>query len=159
MVAPVAAPRSAWRLFPYFIVAALGLVVAVNIGMAVLAHRTAPGLAVQGSFATSNAYGHIQQEARRQVSLGWTLDVALHDGHLDVVMAGPDGAPLPGGTLEAFASRPVGHATPLALVMREASPGRFRSDIVVPGRGQWDVLFVARSEGRSFRHARRIIAP
>ena len=154
-----AAARSLWRLFPYFIVAGLGLVVAVNITMAVLAHRSAPGLAVQGSFATYNAYGRIQEEARRQVSLGWSLDVSLRDGHLETRLAGANGAPLPGGRLRATATRPVGDGTTLTLEMLEVAPGRFRSDIALPGQGQWDVLFIATSEGRSFRHTRRIVAP
>ncbi len=151
--------QSPWRLFPFAIVGALGVVIAVNIAMAVLAHRSAPGLAVQGSFVTSNAYGHIQEEARRQVSLGWTLDVALHDGHIEVRLAGADGAMLPGGRVQATASRPVGEATPLALGMTETAPGRFRSDAALPGRGQWDVLFTASAEGRSFRHTRRVMVP
>ena len=159
MAATIPPPRSAWRLFPYAIVAALGVVVAVNIGMAVLAYRSAPGLAVQGSFATSNAYGAIQQEARRQVSLGWKLDVALADAHVEVALSGPGGALLPGATLRATAMRPVGEAVPLDMVMTEVAPGRFRSDITLPGRGQWDVLFVAHADGRSFRHTRRIYAP
>jgi nitrogen fixation protein FixH len=160
MSAPVAAARpSAWRLFPFVITGALGLVVAVNIGMAVMAHRSAPGLAVQGSFATSNAYGRIQQEARNQVTLGWTLDISQHDGRVLVRLAGADGSTLPAGRLRATAARPVGGAAPLELVMIETAPGRFRSDIALPGQGQWDVTFVATSNGRSFRHARRILIP
>jgi len=152
-------PASRWRLFPYAIVGALGLVIAVNVTMAVLAYRSAPGLAVQGSFATSNAYGTIQQESRRQISLGWNLDVALPGGRVEVKLAGPGGAVLPGARLKATASRPVGDAVPLVLEMTETAPGHFRSDIVLPGQGQWDVLFVATSEGRSFRHTRRVMAP
>lgn len=158
-MAETAVPRTAWRLFPYFIVAGLGVVVAVNVTMAVLAYRSAPGLAVQGSFATSNAYGRIQEEARRQVSLGWSLDVTLRDGHVQTRLAGANGAPLPGGRLRATATRPVGEAVALTLEMLETAPGQFRSDIALPGKGQWDVLFVATSEGRSFRHTRRVVAP
>ena len=152
-------PRSAWRLFPFAVVGGLGVVVAVNLTMAVLAYRSAPGLAVQGSFATSNAYGHIQAEARRQVSLGWSLDVTLRDGRVETRLAGANGAPLPGGRLRATAARPVGDGVSLTLEMLETAPGQFRSDIALPGKGQWDVLFVATSEGRSFRHTRRIVAP
>ncbi len=152
-------PRSAWRFFPFFVVGGLGVVVVVNIGMAVLAHRSAPGVAVQGSFATSNAYGHIQAEAKRQVSLGWSLEVALRDGHVETRLAGPGGVVLPGGRLKATAARPVGSVTPLALEMLEAAPGQFRSDIALPGKGQWDILFVATSDGRTFRHTRRIVVP
>jgi len=153
------APRTAWRLFPYAIVGALGVVIAVNVTMAVLAYSSAPGLAVQGSFATSNAYGAIQREARRQISLAWNLEVSLSGSRVEVVLSGAGGAALPGAALRATAARPVGDATPLPLAMIETAPGRFRSDIVLPGQGQWDVLFVATSDGRSFRHTRRVFAP
>ena len=160
MTASVGAGKpSAWRLFPFAIAGGLGLVVAVNIGMAVMAHRTAPGLAVQGSFATSNAYGRIQQEARNQVTLGWSLDITQQDGRMMVRLSAADGSPLPAAHLSATASRPMGEAAPLTLAMFETTPGQFRSDIALPGQGQWDVTFVAISNGRSFRHTRRVLVP
>ena len=152
-------PRSLWRFFPFFLVGALGVVVTVNIFMAVLANRTAPGLAVQGSFATSNAYGAIQAEAKRQVGLGWSLDVSLRGGRVEAKLAGQGGAALPGAVLTALAMRPVGQAAPLALGMTEDGAGGFRSDIVLPGQGQWDITFVAKHEGRTFRHTRRVVVP
>ena len=154
-----AAPRSLWRFFPFMLVGALGVVVAVNITMAVLAHRSAPGLAVQGSFATSNAYGAIQAEAKRQVGLGWSLEVGLHGSRVEAKLAGQGGAPLPGAVLTATALRPVGEAAPLVLAMAPDGEGVFRSDVVLPGQGQWDITFVARHEGRTFRHTRRVVVP
>lgn len=156
--APAPAMRmTAWRFFPWFLAAALGLVVSVNIAMAVLAHRSAPGLAVQGSFRTSNAYGAIQQEARRQAGLGWSLEVApLADGVLRVRLAGPGGATLPGAALKATASRPVGEAEPIALEMVPTGDGVFVAADPLPGAGQWDVTFLATSGGRSLRHTRRV---
>ncbi len=154
-----ATPRTAWRWFPWFLVAALGLVVGVNVLMAVLAHRSAPGVAVQGSFATSNAYGHIQQEARRQVALGWSLNVGLRDNRITVQLSGPGGAPLPHAQLQAIATRPVADAPPVALAMLPDGAGGFVAAAALPGEGQWDVLFTAVSEGHSFRHTRRIIVP
>ncbi len=152
-------PRSLWRFFPFLLVGALGVVIAVNITMAVLAHRSAPGLAVQGSFATSNAYGAIQAEAKRQVGLGWSLDVTLRGGRVEAKLAGQGGAALPGAVLTALAMRPVGEAPPLALGMAEDGEGGFRSDVVLPGQGQWDITFVAKHEGRTFRHTRRVLVP
>lgn len=152
-------PRSIWRFFPFFLVGALGVVVTVNIGMAVLAHRTAPGLAVQGSFATSNAYGAIQAEAKRQVGLGWSLEVALRGGRVEAKLAGQGGGALPGAALRATAMRPVGQATPLVLAMAGDAEGLFRSDVVLPGQGQWDITFVATHDGRTFRHTRRVVVP
>ncbi len=155
-----AAPRrTVWHFFPFFVAAGLGVVVTVNVTMAVLASRSAPGLAVQGSFATSNAYGSIQAEARRQVGLGWSLDVTLRDGRVEAKLADKAGAALPGAALKATATRPVGSYAPLDLGMIATVPGAFRSDIALPGQGQWDVLFVASSEGRNFRHTRRILVP
>jgi nitrogen fixation protein FixH len=159
LVAAQGMPRSIWRFFPFFLVGALGVVVTVNITMAVLAHRTAPGLAVQGSFATSNAYGAIQAEARRQVGLGWSLDVALRGARVEARLAGQGGVALPGAALRATAMRPMGQATPLALAMSGDGEGGFRSDVLLPGQGQWDITFVATHDGRTFRHTRRVVVP
>jgi len=159
MAQQAASPRTLWQYFPWMVAGGLGIVVAVNVTMAVLAHRSAPGLAVQGSFATSNAYGTIQAEARRQVGLGWSLDVMLREGVLEVRLAGPGGARLPGAALTAVATRPIGTYAPIDLGMAQATPGLFRSDIALPAQGQWDVLFVATSEGRTFRHTRRVFVP
>lgn len=149
----------AWRYFPWAIGGALGVVVLVNVGMAVMAHRSAPGLAVQGSFATSNAYGAIQQEARRMAGLGWSLDVALPNATLQVRLAGAGGAPLPGAALRATAARPVGGDPPVAVEMLPGGDGVFTAAAPLPGQGQWDITFVATSEGRSFRHTRRVLVP
>jgi nitrogen fixation protein FixH len=159
MATHAALRRSGWQYFPYMVAAGLGVVVAVNVTMAVLANRSAPGLAVQGSFATSNAYGSIQAEARRQVGLGWSLDVTLRDGRVEAKLAGQGGAVLPGAALKATATRPVGSYAPLDLGMAATGPGLFRGDIALPGQGQWDVLFVATSDGRTFRHTRRVHVP
>ncbi len=43
MPATTAPVRSAWRFFPHFVALGLGLVVAVNVGMAYLAISTFPG--------------------------------------------------------------------------------------------------------------------
>ena len=43
--------------------------------------------------------------------------------------------------------------------MVAAGDGGFRSDIVLPGQGQWDVTFVATHDGRTFRHTRRVVVP
>lgn len=154
-----AARRSVWRFFPWFLVGALGLVIGVNILMAVLAHRSAPGLAVQGSFATSNAYGRIQQESRRQATLGWSLDVQLRDGALEVLVTGPDGAALPEARLEAIASRPLGDHPATVLPFASTDGMAFRAGASLPAPGQWDVRFEVASQGRSLRHTRRIMIP
>lgn len=159
MAQHIAPGRTLWRYFPWMVAGGLALVVAVNATMAVLALRSAPGLAVQGSFSVSNAYGTIQAEARRQIGLGWSLDVAVRDGRVEVRLADARGAVLPDAAVKAVATRPVANYTPIDLGMGEATPGLFRSDIVLPGQGQWDVLFVATSHGRTFRHTRRVHVP
>jgi nitrogen fixation protein FixH len=159
MAQQTASDRTLWQYFPWMVAGGLAIVVAVNATMAVLAHRSAPGLAVQGSFATSNAYGTIQAEARRQIGLGWSLDVAVRDGRVEVRLADARGAALPGAAVQAIATRPVANYAPIDLGMGESTAGLFRSDIALPGQGQWDVLFVATSHGRTFRHTRRIHVP
>ena len=67
-----------WRFFPWALIAALGVVVAVNIGMAVVgAAARFPGTAVDDAFDHSNDYDKVLATAEREAALGWTVQTAL----------------------------------------------------------------------------------
>ena len=83
-------------------VAAFGVIIAVNIGLAVSAVRTFPGLEVPNSYVASQEF-----DARRsaQEALGWTAD-ATFDGHdLRLTITNASGAPADIATLAATVGR------------------------------------------------------
>jgi nitrogen fixation protein FixH len=88
-------------------VAFFGVVVGVNVLMAVSASRTWTGLVVTNSYVASQEFQEKADAAHRQDQAGWTMDVAYEDGRLIVEIAA-------GGRerllreVEAFVRRPVG---------------------------------------------------
>jgi nitrogen fixation protein FixH len=83
-------------------VSAFGVIIAVNIGLAVSAVRTFPGLEVANTYVASQEF-----DARRsaQEALGWTAD-ATFDGHdLRLTITNASGAPADIATLAATVGR------------------------------------------------------
>ena len=151
--------RSAWRFFPWAVVAALGVVIVVNVGMAWSALSTFPGTAVENTFDHSNDYDKVLAEAEREAALGWTLQVALDAGRPVVTLTARDGTPLRDAQVSATAMRPLGPDQNTKLVFRAEAPGRYVAADALAAPGQWDLLFSASAGEQRFHATRRVIVP
>ena len=87
-----------------------GVIIAVNLTMAVLARTSWAGLVVQNTYVASQQFNAKAEEGRRQAMLGFTPALSLGDGVLRFSLADKEGRPvrLTGGT--ATLRRPVGDA-------------------------------------------------
>ena len=85
-------------------VAAFGVIIAVNIGLAVSAVRTFPGLEVPNSYVASQEF-----DARRsaQEALGWTVAVGHERGKVRLSFTDAAGNPVEVGTLDVLIGRPT----------------------------------------------------
>ncbi len=115
-------------------VAGFGLIIAVNLTLAVNAVRTFPGLEVPNSYVASQSF-----DARRaaQKRLGWQADVAYRDGRLRLSIADASGRIVAPRDLSVTIGRPTESAedvtphldddltVPLAL-----RPGLWRVDVL-----------------------------
>lgn len=148
----MSAQHSAWRLYPWAVVAAMAVVVVVNGGMVWSSLATFPGIAASDAFDHSNHYDDVLAVARRQAALGWHLQAGEDAGRAVLTLADRDGQPLSGAQIVATARRPLGadQATPLSF--REVAPGRYMADATLPAVGQWDLL-LAVSHGSDSLHA------
>jgi nitrogen fixation protein FixH len=150
--------RTGWNWFPWWVTAALLVVIVVNAGMVWTALRTFPGAAGADGFDLSNNYNKVLAAEARQQALGWHVAVGLSDGdRVHVGLSGPGNAPLPGATLAATAERPIGPKDPIPLRFQEEGPGRFLALGQLP-RGQWNVLLTVRAAGRRYTTAVRLVA-
>jgi nitrogen fixation protein FixH len=155
---PAAPPRrSAWRFFPWAVTAALGIVMAVNVGLVVMAVRSFPGAAPGNGFALSNAYNEVLRSEARQEALGWTLQITLDEAwHPVVMLTDRDGRALTSVIVEANAARPLGPPQTTPLSLRAISGGRYLADAALTP-GQWDVTLRA-TQGEDRMHAvRRLV--
>jgi nitrogen fixation protein FixH len=152
-------PRSAWRFFPLAVIGAMGVVIAVNVGMAWSAIHTFPGDAATDAFDRSNEYDKVLATAAQEAKLGWSLQTALQGGVAVVTLVDRKGRPVEGARVAAIAQRPVGVEDAVELAFRAEAPGRYAAAQALPQRGQWDLLFTASVGERHFRATRRVVVP
>ena len=152
-------PKSAWRYFPWIMVLALGVVIAVNVGLMWSAFATFPGAAQNDGFDLSNDYDRILAAKKQQDERGWLVN-AVAEQRLPVVrLFDPSGAVLQGAQVEATAVRPVGPPSRSEIVFRQAGDGRYVGAEPLPLQGQWDLMLRVSVGDRRMRVTRRIVVP
>jgi len=75
----------------FIALSAFGVVVAVNIALAVSAVRTFPGLEVKNSYVASQNF---DEDRAAQLALGWDVAAGWEDGVLSIAFTDPDGQPV-----------------------------------------------------------------
>jgi nitrogen fixation protein FixH len=150
--------QSAWRLFPWMVGAAMGVVVAVNAGMIYAALASFPGKAGTEGFDLSNHYNAVLDQAWHDTELGWTI-LARADGigRPEVNLTDSKGSPLSGASVAASAERPLGARQVRRLTFRETAVGRYVADVALTPLGQWDLALSASAGGHAMVATRRII--
>ena len=83
---------------------AFGIIIGVNIVMAVQAVRTFPGLEVANSYVASQTF---DAERTAQEALGWTLDQHYDKGELVLSFRDRDGLPVKLRSIEGTIGRPT----------------------------------------------------
>ena len=129
--------------FTAIITAFFGVVVAVNLTMAVFATRTFGGVVVENSYVASQKYNDWLDAAKRQQQLAWSIEPALDEQRRVTIALSIDGAKVSG-----FARHPLGREAdiPLAFVTRG---NRSRSAGPLPA-GRWNIhLLVRRGESEA----------
>ena len=123
--------------FTAIIAAFFGVVVAVNLTMAVFATRTFGGVVVENSYVASQKYNGWLEAAKRQQKLAWTIEPALDAERRVTIALSIDGAKVSG-----FARHPLGREpdVPLTFVTRE---NRSRSVMPLPA-GRWNLHLLVR---------------
>lgn len=96
-----ARPFTGWHMLA-ICVTAFGIIIAVNIALAVNAVRTFPGLNVKNSYVASQEF-----DTRRdaQAALGWEVATSVEAGKLRLSITDPQGHPVAPATLQAVLGR------------------------------------------------------
>jgi nitrogen fixation protein FixH len=128
-----------------------GLIIAVNVYMAVQAVRTFPGMEVKNSYVASQTF---DAEREAQERLGWTASVEVADGALWLHVTDKAGAVYP-----ASAVAKIGRSTEAVDdqgVTFERRGEAMVAPLVLPA-GQWVVWLEAEAEdGTAFRQRLRL---
>lgn len=127
-------------------VAGFGIIIAVNILLAVKAVGTFPGLEVANSYVASQSF-----DARRkaQQALGWTALTQYRGGVLQLRVLDRDGTPAPIRDLTAHVGRPTEARDDVALALD--AKGRAAVDLA---RGLWRLDVTGRADdGTAYQRA------
>jgi nitrogen fixation protein FixH len=145
-----------WRWFPAGLIAAMGLVFAVNGYMAYDAVTTFPGTAGQDGFDLSNNYDRVLATAQRQAGFGWQIEADVASTRYPMLrLADRNGTPL-AADIDAYAERPLGSPDPTVLKFQPIGNGRFQASTTLFS-GQWDIMLTIRADGRLYSATRRVI--
>jgi nitrogen fixation protein FixH len=147
-----------WPYFPWFIVAAMSVVIAVNCFMAYSALHTFPGEAGNDGFDLSNHYNTIIDRVQQEARLGWAVRSTVDDAdHPLITLTDRTPAPLAGAKIEATAQRPLGDRHMRQVRFTEVSPGNYRGDVALDEKGQWQLEIWVSADGHQFSTTRRIM--
>lgn len=133
-----------------------GVIIAVNITLAVIANTTWSGLIVNNGYVASQEYNGVLARAREQQALGWQSELVHADGSLDFTITRRDGGAIEGLDVRAKITRPTHENEDVDVAFARAPNGRYLARPSL-GAGQWIVDVVAiHSSGTTHRRIFRL---
>lgn len=127
--------------------AAFGVIIGVNITMAVLAVGSFPGLEVRNSYVASQSF---DADKEAQEALGWKVDVGVEDDQLVIAITGRNGYPAEVESLDAIVGRPT-HVKDDFQPEFTYRDGAFTAPVDL-APGNWNIRMVATApDGTPFR--------
>jgi nitrogen fixation protein FixH len=109
------------RHFLLIMVAFFGVIVAVNITMAVYANTSWTGFVVRNSYVAGLEFNRKSREHREQVALGWNTTVTGTDGTFRFALADAEGNPVALKAGTAQFRRPVTDAEDTTLALADGA--------------------------------------
>lgn len=128
---------------------AFGVIIAINVYMAVKAVRTFPGLEVENSYVASQDF---DKELAAQKALGWTLKHSYENGQMILAFTDSTGTPVEARDITAV----IGRTTEAAQDVRPAftyANGVFTAPVTLE-KGKWMVLLDAHAADGTLFHQR-----
>jgi len=123
--------------FLFIIVSFFGVIVAVNLTMAIASSRTWTGLVVQNSYVEGQRFNAMQEAVAAQKAAGWTVATAYENGEIVFQALDGQGNPLRLGDVSAFVRRPVGGHDDATIALRPS--GAVYAGAMPLEPGVWDI--------------------
>lgn len=123
--------------------AAFGLIIGVNLIMAVKAVGSFPGLETKSSYIASQ---HFQAERDAQQQLGWEAGLRLVEGMLVLTLVDATGAPASPGAIRVQLRRPTHQRDDIELQLIPEAAGRWSAPARLAG-GNWNADVTAAAPG------------
>jgi nitrogen fixation protein FixH len=135
-----------------------GVVVAVNIFMAVSSITSWTGLVVENSYVASQEFNGKLAASRQQAALGWSARLSSDAGRVVFTLLDAEGESVAADAVAAEFSRPIGVSEDRTLAF-EPRDGAFVTAEALPA-GIWNVVVTAGLPGRpAYEYRARYLAP
>ena len=144
-----------WHMFAAM-VAFFGVIVGVNLTMAMLASKSWTGLVVKSSYVASQKFNSELAQAEQQRSMGWTSDLSYAAGQIRLGLKNRQGEVLFVDEAHAYIGRPAYERDDQAIVLTRAGDGSVQGDINL-APGAWAIRVEAEIKGQSYRRDARMI--
>jgi len=134
-----------------------GVIITVNVTMAVLANRSWTGLVVGNTYVASQQFNERTERGKEQMALGWEPVLSVEPGHLAYRISDADGSPISLDGVTMLVHRPVSAAADTEIVLERSVDGSYAADVTLDD-GSWIVEVEAKA-GLEFpyRDVRRIL--
>lgn len=135
-----------------------GVIVTVNVVMAVSASTTWTGLVVPNSYVASQEFQAKQDAAVRQRALGWHAELAFADGRISLTVVDGAGLAIELGKVTLQVNRPVGGHDDQQLVLARSERGAYEAPLQLAS-GVWELNVTAAEtpEGPFALHERLVV--
>ncbi|GAB5469950.1 MAG: FixH family protein [Rhodospirillales bacterium] len=124
----------------YALLGFFGVMLIANVIFVWLALDTFTGVASKTAYQDGLAYNERLEAAAEQQARGWSGQVTLVPGALDLLLVDREGQPVRGLQLEAFVRRPTEDDSDRWITMVEREAGHYRAPLELPLKGNWDVV-------------------
>lgn len=141
----------------YIMIAFFGVVIAVNVAMAMVASRSWTGLVVENSYVASQHFNEELAAAREQEKLGWQSALAVTGRSARVRITFDEGEAVTGLSVQLGLSRPTYEADDQVVQMSETAPGEYAAEVSLKP-GAWNAELTAQTRsGKRYRKIHRLI--
>jgi len=123
-----------------------GVVISVNVLLAVYAATTWSGLVVPNSYVASQEFQARHDAMAAQHALGWMPHFSYVPGTVRFVIADAGGRPVDLGPVTLQVNRPVGTKDDVILTLQPVRRGTYEAALVL-GEGVWDATIGAETTG------------
>ena len=130
--------RHMWLL----VIGFFGVIIAVNVGMAIVASTSWTGLVVTNSYVASQEFEEKRLAHQAQRAAGWQAVFTYSPGLAKLVVSDGAGNPIDLGSVTLKVNRPVGGHDDQAVVFERARDGSYGASLRLAA-GVWDALVQA----------------
>lgn len=132
-----------------------GVIISVNVTMAVMAGRTWTGLVVKNSYVESQKFNGYLAAAKTQDAKGWRTGLAYREGFLVFEVRNKDGQPVVLDDAKIFVGRPAFEQADRTLALEPVGQGRYVAKAAL-AHGTWALRITGTSEGQPYRRDSRL---